>query len=401
MHAARSRPEVPRPEVPRHWLLYLCTATALLHAAFQSIRVLVSYRILALGGDAEAIGIVTALYALVPLFAAVRFGRAVDRGHATAILRIGIVVTTLGAGLIAFSSGLVVLGLGNIVLGLGQLLVTVSGQAFVSILSPPGELDRGFAGITLGVSIGQAAGVPVAGAIAATTDAASGTVDTTTALVVMTVVSALALPFVLGLREPAGSGRTAEDGAPQSVRSMLATKGMKPAMLSSLVVLASVDLVVVYLPLLGEQFGFGVLLVSALLTARTVASIVSRAFLPWALRRIPRRWLLLSATAGTIVPVVLIPLVPNPWVIAALLAVCGTFWGVGQPLTMTWVVELVAPSDRASALAVRLTGNRLGQVAVPVAAGAVAGVAGVASVFWVTGALLSAAAVSTWKALRR
>ncbi|MFX1760057.1 MFS transporter [Rhodococcus sp. As11] len=384
------------PLPPRHWLLYLCLSTALLHAAFQSIRVLVSYRILALGGDAATIGAVTALYALVPLVAAVLMGRAVDRGHATAVLRSGIVVTTVGAGSIALSSGLIVLALGNIVLGLGQLLVTVSGQAFVSILSPPGELDRGFAGITLGVSVGQAVGVPVAGAIAATSDDGNGSVETTGALLVMTVVSLLALPLVLGLREPPGSGRTAEDGAPQSILSMLATKGMKPAMLSSLVVLASVDLVVAYLPLLGEQFGFGVLLVTILLTARTVASIVARALLPWALRHIPRTWLLVSATAGTVVPVALIPLVPNPWVIGALLAVCGMFWGVGQPLTMTWVVGLVAPSDRASALAMRLTGNRLGQVAVPLAAGAVAGIAGVASVFWVTAILLSVAATTTW-----
>jgi MFS family permease len=108
-----------------------------------------------------------------------------------------------------------------------------------------------------------------------------------------------------------------------------------------------------------------------------------------------------TATAGTIVPVALLPLVPNPWVIGALLAVCGMFWGVGQPLTMTWVVELVAPADRASALAVRLTGNRLGQVAVPMVAGAIAGVAGVASIFWVTAVLLSTAAATTWRSVRR
>lgn len=389
-----------RGSVPKHWLLYLCTATALLHATFQSVRVLVSYKILALGGDATTIGAVTALYALVPLIAAVRFGRAVDRGHATLILRVGVLVTTIGAGLIAFSSGLVVLGIGNIVLGLGQLLVTVSGQAFISILSPPGELDRGFAGITLGVSVGQTVGVPLAGVIAATTTTGSS-VETTGALVTMTVVSALAVPLIVGLREPADAGRRANGDAPQTVRSMLATRGMKPAMLSSLVVLASVDLVVAYLPLLGEQFGFGVLLVTALLTTRTVASIVSRALLPWALRRVPRRWLLVSATAATIVPVALIPLVPNPWIIGVLLAVCGIFWGIGQPLTMTWVVELVAPSDRASALAVRLTGNRLGQVAVPLVAGGIAGVAGVASIFWVTTALLTVAATTTWRSVRQ
>ncbi|MEZ5149839.1 MFS transporter [Rhodococcus zopfii] len=387
------------PSASRHWLLYLCTATALLHAAFQSVRVLVSYRTLALGGDATTIGAITALYAIVPLVAAVQLGRAVDRHHAAGILRAGVVVTTAGAAVIALSPNLPVLGAGNVVLGLGQLLVTVSGQAFVSILSPPDGLDRGFAGITLGVSIGQAAGVPIAGAIAATGGSDPTAVNTTPALLVMTVISALALPFVIGLHEPDDPEARSDDDAPQSVLSMLRAPGMKPAMLSSLVVLASVDLVVVYLPLLGAEFGFGVLLVSALLTARTIASILSRALLPWALRRISRRLLLISATAATIVPVALIPLVPNPWVIGVLLAICGMFWGVGQPLTMTWVVQLVAPADRASALAVRLTGNRFGQVAIPLAAGAVAGVAGTASVFLVTAALLSAAATSTWRAL--
>jgi len=388
------------PSISRHWLIHLCTATALLHAAFQSVRVLVSYRVLALGGDATTIGAITALYAIVPLVAAVQFGRAVDRHHAAGILRSGVVLTTAGVAVIALSPNLPVLGVGNVVLGLGQLLVTVSGQAFVSILSPPDRLDRGFAWLTLGVSVGQAAGVPVAGAIAAAGGDDPTAVNTTPALLVMTAISAVALPFVVGLRESPESGRRSGDDAPQSVLSMLRTPGMKPAMLSSLVVLAAVDLVVAYLPLLGAEFGFGVLLVSALLTARTVASIASRAFLPWALRRVSRRALLISATAATIVPVALIPLVPNPWVIGALLAICGMFWGVGQPLTMTWVVQLVSEQDRASALAVRLTGNRLGQVAVPLAAGAVAGVAGTASVFLVTAALLSAAATSTWRATR-
>ena len=47
------------PSVSRHWLIHLCTATALLHAAFQSVRVLVSYRVLALGGDATTIGAIS------------------------------------------------------------------------------------------------------------------------------------------------------------------------------------------------------------------------------------------------------------------------------------------------------------------------------------------------------
>jgi hypothetical protein len=50
-------------------------------------------------------------------------------------------------------------------------------------------------------------------------------------------------------------------------------------------------------------------------------------------------------------------------------------------------------------LSLRLTGNRLGQVLIPLAAGAAAGVAGTSSIFVITGGLLGTAAVSTWRAV--
>ena len=68
--------------------------------------------------------------------------------------------------------------------------------------------------------------------------------------------------------------------------------------------------------------------------------------------------------------------------------------GFGQPLSMTLIVRRVTTSARSTGLAVRLTGNRIGQVAVPAAAGIVAGKAGAGSVFWLLGALLTASAVA-------
>lgn len=55
---------------------------------------------------------------------------------------------------------------------------------------------------------------------------------------------------------------------------------------------------------------------------------------------------------------------------------------------MTTVVRAAPAGARSTALALRLTGNRLGQVAAPAAAGLVAGVAGVAAPFVMPGALL-------------
>jgi MFS family permease len=74
---------------------------------------------------------------------------------------------------------------------------------------------------------------------------------------------------------------------------------------------------------------------------------------------------------------------------AVLLAVGGFFLGIGQPLTMTAISQAVPASWRGSALAVRLMGNRVGQVVVPAAGGLVAA-AGASGAVWMCCALLLA-----------
>ena len=61
---------------------------------------------------------------------------------------------------------------------------------------------------------------------------------------------------------------------------------------------------------------------------------------------------------------------------------------------MTLVVQIVPASARATALGLRLTGNRVGQVVTPAVAGLVAGGAGVTPVFWLLGGMLAASAVA-------
>jgi hypothetical protein len=69
-------------------------------------------------------------------------------------------------------------------------------------------------------------------------------------------------------------------------------------------------------------------------------------------------------------------------------------------LLIPWMVRmlsrtrLIAVSAAGSALAIRLTGNRVGQVATPAAAGLVAGAAGVAAAFWLLGGILVVAAAA-------
>lgn len=373
------------------------------HAVLSGVRTLISYRALALGGDALTVGVITAAFAVLPLVVALQIGRAVDRGKGVLAVRLGLGLTVAAVLLAAVSPSLALLTVASALLGLGQMLHTVACQSLIALWSPPQKVDGRFGQLTLGVSAGQLLGFPVAGLVATLTDDGSGSVTTTPALLVMAVLATAALPLSFAFR-PVSTRRTSRAdhaGDQQSTRAILTTPGMRPAMYSSLTVLTAMDLLMAYLPVLGQEMGLRVGTVTFLLTARTVTSVISRATMPLLLRTVPRRWLLVSATLLSAIPMALVPLTSAVVPLTAFMLVMGFFWGLGQPLTMSWVTTVADDHNRAAALSIRLAGNRIGQVAVPVAAGGLAGLTGVGAIFHASGLLLLSSAALTFSATRR
>jgi len=74
--------------------------------------------------------------------------------------------------------------------------------------------------------------------------------------------------------------------------------------------------------------------------------------------------------------------------LAILMAVSGFGLGVCQPMTIAWVAQWSPRAERATAIGVRLTGNRTALMIVPTAMGAIAGTAGIMALFWVMGLAL-------------
>jgi MFS family permease len=382
------------------WFPCLVLATLLSHAVLAGVRTLISYRALALGGDAVTVGLVTGAFALLPLVVALHIGRAVDRGRGVLVVRLGLILTVAAVLVAAASPSAGFLIGASAVLGLGQILHTVACQSLIPLWSPPEKVDDRFGQLTLGVSAGQLVGFPVAGSVATLTNAGATTgeqVATTPALLVMAGLAALAVPLAFWF-VPADRIRVSRADASavrQSTLAILGTRGMKPAVYSSLTVLTGMDLLMAYLPLLGQSMGLGVGAVTMLLTARSVASVVSRAAMPLLLRAVPRRVLLVSATLASGAPMALVPLTTDIVLLTVMMLVVGFFWGLGQPLTMSWVTTVADPHNRAAALSVRLAGNRIGQVVVPLAAGGLAGITGAGAIFHAGGLLLLSSALCT------
>lgn len=94
-------------------------------------------------------------------------------------------------------------------------------------------------------------------------------------------------------------------------------------------------------------------------------------------------WSLVLSAAAPALAAIPLPV----WLPFIVLAALGLGLRIGQPLTMSWLTAQAPAGQRGRAVALRLAGNRIGQVVLPSASGIVA--AGVGA----GGALLASAAV--------
>ncbi len=397
------------------WLWFLVAGALLTQTALNLVRPVTTYKLLSLDADSVTVGLVTAAYAVIPLVTAMWLGRMTDRvRELRTMVVVGALVLALGAVALALAPSVALVAVASALLGMGHLVFTIAGQSAVARFSPPDQLDKGFGWFTAAFSAGQLMGPLLVGVLLGSgsdVDSPERIADITLSLWIGAGLSLLVAPLMLLRPRAAGSaGRPARDddagaaeraapvtgeleavpGAPRaSMARILRVPGVPSHMLASLALLAMLDILTAFLPLVGERAGVSPAWIGVLLAVRGGASILSRVLLPWLAHRMSRRALLLVSLYGAGCTLAVPPAVITvPWLAALLLFVGGFCLGLGQPITMTLVSTAVPSAWRGSALAVRLVGNRAGQVAMPLLAGLVAAPLGPAGAIWFTCAVL-------------
>ena len=383
----------------RRWFLTLLLSSLLLQAATAVARPMASYRALDIGMAPSSLGLVAAAFAIAPVVFALSIGRLIDRfGESRfqvgAALVLGL--ASIGLSMVGSPLGLLLL---LAVLGLAQLVFVVANQTAVATRTASAGYDGRFGHLSFVASLGQLIGPAAAGVIAS-----SGTpAGTSQALVFGAVLAFAALPVALAMRaaDPGPAVvRSAADGPRPSVMSILRTPGMGPAMLASLTVLSAMDILVVYLPALGEERGMTPATVGALLATRAGASMASRLMLGRLIGWLGRDTLMIGSLVVAAVAVVSLAVLPLPLMFVAM-TVAGLTLGIGQPMTMSWVAARATVGSRGTAMSLRLLGNRLGQVAIPLAAGAVASITGTPGVLATAGVTVALSAAVAAASRRR
>lgn len=379
------------------WLPLVVFNTLMIQGGIYVVRPIVSYKALELSADAAMVGIVGATFALAPLLFAIRIGSSVDKGKAGLALLFGSIILAMTTFGLLFIDSIPLLMIAMPVLGIGHLLCMVGGQTMIANRSESKLYERNFGLFTFYASLGHAFGPLIGGWLA---DSGQARVNANAAFTFAIVIFVLAAISVLKLSTKKENQPEPEKTSVKiTAREMLAVPTFKSAIFVASATTAVVDVMLIFLPLLGREAGIGVTEIGILLAIRSFASMAVRVLLGQITKWLGLRNILIWGAAVTLVSMVALALNENFWVIAAIMLVSGFAMGIGQPATMAWVSRISSADRRGLAIAIRLTANRFGQVAIPAVAGLIA-VGGVAGVFYMLAVVQAASIVATSRALK-
>ncbi|HEY4535368.1 MAG TPA: MFS transporter [Enteractinococcus sp.] len=390
------------------WLWLMVAAGVLTQTTANLVRPVTSYKLILLGWGETEIGIATAAYALLPLFAALPFGRMQTRLRSPRnFVALGVVILAAGAAYLALTEHVIQLMIASAILGIGHLMFTIGGQSMIARRSRAMHMDANFGWFTASFSVGQMLGPLLSGVLlggSSLAEAQAGGTDLSfsinLALWVGAVASIIAVPVLYMLKTSQPPATTAtqdivtvEPGTKPSAFNILRLPGIASHMLAALALLAILDILVAFMPLVGESVGVSPMIIGALLAVRGATSVLSRIFIQSLSSAYSRNTLVLVALLISSVAIAVVPAVLGMGTLGTVLAflfmaIGGFTLGVGQPMTMTMISQAVPRSWRGTALALRLVGNRVGQVVLPIVASVVAGPVGPAGGIWFACAML-------------
>ncbi|MFM1779253.1 MAG: hypothetical protein RIS51_398 [Actinomycetota bacterium] len=377
------------------WLLPVLLNSALIQGAVYVVRPMITYKAVDLGADSALVGVVGATFALAPLLLAIQIGRWTDRGNAGKALFLGTLISVATTFALLFISSIPLLMLAMPCLGIGHLLVMTGGQTMIANESEDKKYERNFGLLTFYASLGHALGPLIGGYLADQGAIINVNAALTFALGLFVVATFGVIPV---LNQGKAKAREPQSLSASSIKAVLGAKGFKSAIFVSGSITAVVDVMLVFLPLLGRELGMSASEVGILLAIRAVASMGVRLVLGPMSQKWGMRKTLNFGSTLTMLSTAAMAFFSDFTVLAVVMVIAGFAMGIGQPVTMAWVSRISNPKQRGLSIAIRLTSNRFGQVVVPAAAGAIA-LSGVGTVFWMLAALQAASLFVTEHAL--
>ena len=367
-----------RSDIDYRLLIPLVLNSAVVQTIYALVRVTTSYRAIELNLPVVSLGIISATFAVPPTLLAVWVGRLLDRGLDAQVAWIGSAVFVVTCtGFYFFSGSLSALLLLTALFGVGHLFVMASQQMVCIRCAGRRGRDAAFGNYVVASVIGQGLGPYLIAWVGGT----ASVPPTGTLFGIALIVAVISLATAAAIRPAPKHLRPEKAREVVPLRTLLQQRGLMAVLTASVITITSQDLLTIYLPLLGADQNIDVRNIGALLTVRSVASLVSRLSYTRVLRLIARQPLTLLSMGGAGIGFACFALpIPLPVMYAAMIFL-GFSLGFATTLSLTNVVDLASAAAMGTVMSLRITGNRLGQAAVPFLASLVATATGVAGIF--------------------
>jgi MFS family permease len=363
-------------------IVYLAVLMSLLQGiGMRGAKIVVSLSALAQGATPFQVGVLAALFAAFPLLLAVYAGKISDRiGVAKPILA-GSVILSAGIAVPLVMPGLPGLVVAATLVGLGHIFFHVSIHNLIGAYGEGEARTRNFATFALGASIAAFIG-PSLGGFSIDLWGFPASHALVAVIALLPVVVLLAYPKLV----PARAAHSKAEGG-GSIE-LLRSPGLRRTLLMSGVTLTGIELFTFYFPVYGRSIGLSASAIGMVMSSYAVAAFLVRMGMPRATRRLGELGVLTASLfiAGTVYFTV--PYVDSAPLLAVIAFLLGVGLGCAQPLTIILTYNHAPPGRSGEALGLRLTVNKLTQIVVPLAFGAMGTAFGLVPVFWANGAFL-------------
>jgi MFS family permease len=363
--------------------VYLAVLMSLLQGiSMRGAKLLVSISALSQGATPFQVGILAAMFAAFPLILAVHAGKVSDRIGVRRPILSGAAIIAAGIAL-----PLAVPGIGGLVaaaalIGLGHIFFHVSIHNLIGAFGGGEARTRNFATFSLGQSVSAFIG-PALGGLAIDNAGFRATHALLACVALLPAVVMLARPSLVpaatASHEPAAAGGS---------MALLANPGLRRTLIMSGVTLTGIELFTFYFPVYGRSIGLTASAIGLVMASYAVAAFIVRMGMHRATRAMGEIGVLTASLFVAGVTYLLVPLVSQAALLALVAFLLGLGLGCAQPLTIILTYNHAPPGRSGEALGMRLTVNKLTQIVVPLAFGAMGSAFGLIPVFWANGAFL-------------
>ena len=353
------------------------------HIVLAGSRVAVTLAALAQGAGTATVGLLMALFALLPALLAIPAGRLTDRIGVRKPMLVGSIGIALGVGAPFLVPGLPALFAAAVLIGVSFMAFQVAMQYATGEMGEPAARVRNFGLLALGYSVSSITG-PLAVGLAI------DHLDFRATFGLLMLMPLIPVVLLARGRLKLPGPHPAHAAHPLSRALELVTHAhLRRVFVVNALVSMAWEIHTIFVPIYGNAIGLTASMIGTILAAFATATFVVRLLMPVIARHASEHQVLTAALFIGAAVYLAIPFSRSVGTLMMLSFCLGLGLGSGQPMVMSLLHSHAPPGRMGEAAGVRMSLINAMAVAVPLLFGAVGGAFGVAPVLWSVGVFLA------------